>query len=140
MFHGLSFGAEINPWVAHQVSPFRSRGFLRSAAVDLPLGIVTPLLTFTTDGLAVRLARLALFDNWGGSATLNLYIRSRGAILEEYSQQLTHDADGAAIIFRLDALCMPFSQIELSMLNLTDSGTNRPLDAYLSGWCEEARA
>jgi hypothetical protein len=136
MFHGYSYGAEINPWVGYQRRPWRSRGFLRSGAADCLLNVVTPIVTFTTAEDAVRLARMCWSDSWGGSATGNLYVRSRGAVLEEWATQFTHDVEGAGWIPRLDALCPPHSQIEISFLNLTDGAVTRPIFLLVSGWLE----
>jgi len=147
MWTGLTFGGNSNPWVEHRRRPWRSRAFIRAGAVNLVGATAaapntppaTAVITFTTDELAVYLASMVMIDNWGGSATMEVYIRSRGAILEEFSQQLTHDLEGGAWPMRLDVLCPPHSQIELSARNLTDSGNDRPVQWWISGWYELSR-
>jgi len=136
MYHGSSFAGDVNPWTAHQRRPWQGRGFLVVGAAVLPLNVVTPVVTFTTDELAVRLARIVMADGWAGSPAMQLFIRSRGAVLEDYFQQWTHDAENGVLTQRLDVLCPPFSQIELSGLSQTDTGNDRPVSWWVTGWLE----
>ena len=137
MYHGLNFGASINPWTEHQERPWRSRGFFLTSQGTLVLGVVGVLATFTTSELAVRLCRIRMADPWSGSANMQLFLRARGAVLDDYFQQWTHDIDQGHVVQRIDALCPPFSQIELSALSQTDSGNDRPIALWLTGWLEQ---
>lgn len=136
MLHGLNFGVDVSPWGAYQVRPWRSRGFFRTALANLIVNEVTPVITFTTDEYAVRLARLLIHEDWLGSAEMLFFVRSRGAVLEEYMSQWTHDSEQGLLVQRLDVICPPSSQIELSGLSLTDTGNDRPVQWTVTGWLE----
>lgn len=134
MLLGIDFDSEVNPYAVRRDHAFPYRGLLYGAEVNCPVNVETLVLSFNTLAQGARLANLTWVDNWVGSSSGALYIRSNKKIEESFYQQWTHDTETLEFTQPLMVEVPPWSLVELSFLNQTDTANDRPVIFALSGW------
>lgn len=112
-------------------------GFLAGAFASLLLNVETTLFDFTNGDRPLILKHLVFANNFSGSATGILYIRSNGELLADYFKEFNWDSGEVQMASDLEARIGPRARCVISFLNQTDGGVSRNTEALLSGYYEE---